>query len=58
MHTQSDTDGGSFCFQLLGFQSAKNTTKAPHQQQGKRWKKQMPKRKILILFKTSMMSLY
>jgi len=31
MPTQSDTDDGSFCFQLLRFQSAKNTTKAPHQ---------------------------
>ena len=50
MHTQSDTDGGSFCFQLLGFQSAKNTTKAPHQQ---RKRKEMEeanakKRKILL----------
>ena len=44
---QSDTNGGAFCFQLL--QSAKNTTKAPHQQRKrKEMEEAMPKRKILL----------
>ena len=42
-----------FVFSYLAFNQPRTLTKAPHQRQGKRWKKQMPKRKIL-LFKTSM----